>query len=105
MKMNPPGSFSVEGKKKISKRGSGWGVTPLEKLGKEKKKICQGGSRIKWTSEGKKKICQRGSGFKKIVEPLAEERKAKAGKGLGVKSRVGPLMKWNWGLSEVVQPD
>ena len=37
MKMNPPGSFSVEGKKKISKRGSGWGVTPLEKLGKEKK--------------------------------------------------------------------
>ena len=93
MEMNPPGSFSVEGKKKISKRGSGWGVTPLEKFGKEKKQICQGGSRIKWTSEGKKKISQRGSGFKKIVEPLAEERKAKAEKGLGVKSRVGPLIK------------
>ena len=30
MKMNPLGSFSTEGKKKISKRGSGWGVTPLE---------------------------------------------------------------------------
>ena len=42
MKMNPPGSFSVEGKKKISKRGSGWGVTPLEKLGKEKKNLPEG---------------------------------------------------------------
>ena len=78
MKMNPPGSFSAEGTKKISKRGSSWGVTPLEKLGKAKKKTCQGGSQIKWTSEGKNKIFQRGSGFKKIVEPLAEERKIKA---------------------------
>ena len=90
--MNPPGSFSTEGKKKISKRGSGWGVTPLEKLGKEKNKSAGRGSRFKLTSEGKKKISQGGSGLKKIFEPLAEERKTRAGKGLGVESRVGPLM-------------
>ena len=62
------------------------------KNSESKKKICQGGSRIKWTSEGMKKISKGGSGFKKIVEPLAEERKAKAGKGLGVKSREGTLI-------------
>ena len=31
-------------------------------------------------------------GSRKSAEPLAEERKAKAGKGLGVESRVGPLI-------------
>ena len=40
-----------------------------------------------------KKFCQKGSGFKKIFEPLMEERKALVGRGLGVESRVGPLIR------------
>ena len=92
MKMNQPGWFSAEGKKQISQRGSGWGVTSLEKLRKEKKNL-------PWEVRGsngprkERKTSENGvRGSRKSAEPLAEERNAKAGKGLGVKSRVGPLI-------------
>ena len=38
----PTGFVFHEGKKKNSKKGSGCGVTPLEKLGKEKKNLPEG---------------------------------------------------------------
>ena len=82
MKMNPPGWFSTEGKKKISERGSGWGVTPLEKLGKERKKICQGGSRFKWTSEGKKTKLPGGFGVHENLRTPNGGKKSNGGKGV-----------------------
>ena len=72
---------------------------PSGKLGKERKKNCQRGSHFKWTSEGKRKKCQGRSGFTKIFEALTEERKAMAGRALGVESRVGPLIKKHGGNS------
>ena len=39
-----------------------------------------------------KKSARRVRGTKKIFEPLMEERKAFVGRGLGVESKVGPLM-------------
>ena len=75
MKMNPLGWFSTEGKKKFSERGSGWGVTPLEKLGKERKTTCHGGSWYKWTSEGKEKNARGVRGSRKSSNPSRRKEK------------------------------
>ena len=94
---NEPTGLVFHGRKeKNLRKGFRLGGYPSGKTRKGKKKTCQGGSRFKWTSEGKEKICQEGSGFTKIFEPLTEERKAMTGRGLGVESRVGPLMRLPW---------
>ena len=82
MKMNPPGSFSTEGKKKISKRGSGWGVTPLEKLGKERKKISHGGFADQMDLGRKEKNLKRGFGVQENRRTRRGGKKSKGGKGV-----------------------
>ena len=75
MKMNPPGSFSVEGKKKISKRGSGWGVTPLEKFGKEKKKSARGVRGSNGPRKERKKSAKGVRGSRKSSNPSRRKEK------------------------------
>ena len=79
--MNPPGSFSVEGKKKISKRGSGWGVTPLEKLGKEKKNLPEGFA-DQMDLGRKEKNLPKGFGVQENRRTPRGGKKSKGGKGV-----------------------
>ena len=75
MKMNPPGSFSMEGKKKISKRGSGCGVTPLEKLGKEKNKSARGVRGSNGPRKERKKSEKGVRGSRKLSNPSRRKEK------------------------------
>ena len=81
MKMNPPGSFSMEGKKKISRRGSGWGVTLFKNSERKKRKSARGVA--DQMDLGRKETnLQRGFGVQENRRTPGGGKKSKGGKGV-----------------------
>ena len=91
-KMKPPGFGR---KKQISKKGSGCGDTvglPRLRNSENNLKNCLGARGANGRRKERTKSAKGVWGSRKSSKPIAEESKARAGKGLGLKSKAGPLI-------------